>query len=222
MNEARGFLITIEGGEGAGKSTLVSALSERLARAREGGGPGREVVVLREPGGTALGERLRALLLGPSFGGPLIGPRAELFLFAAARAQLLDEVVRPALARSALVLVDRFSDSTVAYQQHGRGLSAQLVRCAVDGAVGPSQEGRPALTLVLDVPPEVGLGRLAGEEPDRIGGEDLEFHRRVREGFLAIAAAEPDRCVLVDGTAAPDAVLDAALLAVAKRLGLAV
>lgn len=200
MSEAqRGRFVTIEGGEGAGKSTLLAALE---ARAREAGG---EVVTCREPGGTALGERLREALLGASSAGPP-DPRAELLVFASARAQLVAEVIRPALERGALVLCDRYADSTVAYQHHGRGIE----RSAVDAANTVATGGlTPDLTLLLDLPPAAGLRR-AGRAGDYMEREALGFHERVRAGYLAEASADPERWLVLDATEPPEVLVETA------------
>jgi len=183
-----GCFVTIEGGEGAGKSTLLDALAERARTA------GFEVVTCREPGGTALGERLREALLGS--GGPAPDARAELLVFAAARAQLVAEVIRPALERGALVLCDRFADSTTAYQHHGR----RLPRDTVDAVNAAATDGlTPDLTLLLDLPPAAGLRR-AGRAGDYMEREDLAFHERVRAGYLDLAASEPDRWRVLDAS----------------------
>ena len=185
-----GHFVTLEGGEGSGKSTQVVALA-RLAAAT-----GVEVVTCREPGGTPLGERLRAALFAQTEGETRPTPAAELLVFTAARAQLLVEVVRPAIARGALVICDRFADSTVAYQHYGRGLDAAMVEAANRAA---TQGLVPDLTVLLDLTPEQGLQR--GERGhDYLEREDVEFHRRVRRGFLERAAAEPDRWLVLDAT----------------------
>ncbi len=188
-----GLLLTLEGGEGAGKSTLAAALA---ARAREAG---CEVVACREPGGTALGERLRTALLGEATGEEAAppAPEAELLVFAAARAQLVAEVLRPALARGALVVCDRFADSTTAYQRYGRGLDAALVARVNEAATSGLS---PALTLLLDLPPAEGLARANpgdGAGGDYLEREQLAFHERVRDGYRALAAAEPDRWLVL-------------------------
>lgn len=182
--------ITIEGIEGAGKSTQAARLADALRRA------GREVVLTREPGGTELGRTLRRLLLDE----PVLEPMAEteLLLYLADRSEHVGRLIRPALEKGAVVVADRFSDSTVAYQAYGRGLPEEdvrrLDRFARAGLL-------PALTFVLDVPAEVGLARAQAAGPaDRLEREPLEFHERVRSGFRAIAAAEPERVVLLDGT----------------------
>lgn len=184
----RGRFVTLEGGEGAGKSTQIEALA-RLA-----GDAGREVIACREPGGTALGEALRSALFAEREPAP--APAAELLIFAAARAQLVAEVIRPALARGALVLCDRYADSTVAYQHHGRGLEAEAVRAinavATDGLW-------PDLTILLDLDPKDGFAR--GERGgDYLERETLAFHRQVREGFLRLAGDEPARWLVLDAT----------------------
>ena len=182
-----GCFVTIEGGEGAGKSTLLEALVKRAGVA------GADVVSCREPGGTALGERLREALLGAPEGPH---PRAELLVFAAARAQLVAEVIRPALASGALVVCDRFADSSVAYQRHGRAIPRPLVDAANVVATGGLV---PTLTLLLDLSPDEGLRR-AGRASDYFERERLEFHERVRAGYLELARAEPGRWRVLDAT----------------------
>jgi len=196
-------LITFEGGEGSGKSTQARLLAERLRAA------GREVVLTREPGGTPIGEQLRALVRKPAlarrFHRELAGgdwqrldPLAELFLMEASRAQLVAELILPALAHGAVVISDRFDDSTLAYQGGGRGLdpaSLKLVNAVATRGL------RPALTVLVDVPPDLGLRRKHGEQGrDAIGGEALPFHERVRAAYLGLAAAEPDRWLVLDGS----------------------
>ncbi|MER7947690.1 dTMP kinase [Streptomyces sp. NPDC096079] len=189
-----GFFIALEGGDGAGKSTQVQALAEWI-RAK-----GHEVVVTREPGATPIGKRLRSILLDVSSAG--LSNRAEALLYAADRAEHVDSLVRPALERGAIVLSDRYIDSSVAYQGAGRDLSpteiARISRWATDGLV-------PHLTVVLDVSPETARERFT-EAPDRLESEPPEFHARVRAGFLALAAADPGRYLVVDAGQEPDAV----------------
>ena len=185
-----GVFVTLEGGEGAGKSTQLAALARLLTEA------GREVVTCREPGATALGERLRAALFAATPDEPAPAPEAELLVFTAARAQLVAEVIRPALARGAVVICDRFADSTIAYQQYGRGLDAGVVEAANRAATGGLT---PDLTILLDLAPEEAFTR--GERGldylERLG---IDFHRRVRLGFIKLAAAEPERWLALDAT----------------------
>ncbi|MET9935588.1 dTMP kinase, partial [Streptomyces sp. NPDC006324] len=189
-----GFFIALEGGDGAGKSTQVQALADWI-RAK-----GHEVVVTREPGATPIGKRLRSILLDVSSAG--LSNRAEALLYAADRAEHVDSLVRPALERGAIVLSDRYIDSSVAYQGAGRDLSpteiARISRWATDGLV-------PHLTVVLDVSPETARERFT-EAPDRLESEPPEFHARVRAGFLALAAADPSRYLVVDAGQEPEAV----------------
>ncbi|GAB2925139.1 dTMP kinase [Streptomyces heilongjiangensis] len=182
-----GFFIALEGGDGAGKSTQVEALAEWI-RAK-----GHEVVVTREPGATPVGKRLRSILLDVSSAG--LSHRAEALLYAADRAEHVDTVVRPALERGAVVISDRYIDSSVAYQGAGRDLSpteiARISRWATNGLV-------PHLTVLLDVSPEAARERFT-EAPDRLESEPAEFHERVRAGFLTLAAADAGRYLVVDG-----------------------
>ncbi len=187
MSKTAGLFVTLEGGEGSGKSTQLAALTER---AREGG---RVVVACRDPGGTPLGERLRDALFA-SDDAP--SAEAELLVFSAARAQLVREVVRPALDAGALVLCDRFADSTVAYQQHGRGLDRALVEAVNAAATGGLS---PDLTLLLDIAPEAALAR-SDAGANYMERQDLEFHRRVRDGYLELARREPERWLVLDAS----------------------
>lgn len=182
------MFITLEGGEGVGKTTQQALLAERLQR------EGYACVSTREPGGTALGRALREILL---HGDPLT-PLAELLLYAADRAEHVNKVIAPALAVGQVVICDRFTDSTLAYQGYGRGLDLQQVRQLNHLATGGLQ---PHLTLWLDLPPEVGLARTG--LADRLEQERLEFHRRVHQGFQALAAAEPQRIVRIDAGGSP-------------------
>ncbi|HEY9144591.1 MAG TPA: dTMP kinase [Arenimonas sp.] len=203
-----GFFISLEGGEGAGKSTVLAALREVLA---EGG---REVVCTREPGGTPEGEAIRELLLAP---GRELVPEAELLLMFAARAQLVRQVIRPALERGAAVLADRFTDASFAYQGGGRGLDAGHIAELERWAAGL----RPDLTFLLDVGVAQGLerARSRGGEPDRIESEREDFFERVRRTYLARAAAEPARFRVIDASQPADAVRDAAVAALRAWLG---
>ncbi|MDJ1122240.1 dTMP kinase [Olsenella sp. YH-ols2217] len=193
---ARGRFITLEGTDGVGKSTQAALLADAL-EAR-----GLEVVRLREPGGTALGERVRALLLEPTE--EPVSPIAELLLFEASRAQLVARVIEPALACGAWVVCDRFYDSTTAYQQGGRGLDAALVvRANALGSCGLA----PDLTLVLDMDPALAFARgVAGAEPDRMEAEGLAFERAVADAYRALAVAEPARVALVNAAGTPEQV----------------
>ena len=183
-----GTFIAFEGIEGCGKSTQVKLLRDHLVAA------GADVVITHEPGGTAVGDRIRGILLDASLEG--MTEHAEMLLFAASRAQLIREVIRPALARGCFVLCDRYVYSSLAYQGHARGLGRDLVA----GANQPAIEGLlPHAVVVLDLPPEAALRRaLARSAPDRIEGEALAFHAGVRAGFLAEAELDPDRFRLVD------------------------
>ncbi|AEY90737.1 integral membrane protein with kinase activity [Streptomyces hygroscopicus subsp. jinggangensis 5008] len=191
---ANGFFIALEGGDGAGKSTQAEALAEWI-RAK-----GHEVVLTREPGATPVGKRLRSILLDVSSAG--LSHRAEALLYAADRAEHVDTVVRPALERGAVVITDRYIDSSVAYQGAGRDLSpteiARINRWATNGLV-------PHLTVLLDVSPETARERFT-EAPDRLESEPAEFHARVRAGFLTLAASDPGRYLVVDAGQEPEAV----------------
>ncbi|MEU5534523.1 dTMP kinase, partial [Streptomyces sp. NPDC020362] len=191
---AAGFFIALEGGDGAGKSTQAEALAEWI-RAK-----GHEVVLTREPGATPVGKRLRSILLDVSSAG--LSHRAEALLYAADRAEHVDTVVRPALERGAVVISDRYIDSSVAYQGGGRDLSpteiARINRWATNGLV-------PHLTVLLDVSPETARERFT-EAPDRLESEPAEFHARVRAGFLTLAASDPGRYLVVDAGQEPEAV----------------
>ncbi|HUQ78263.1 MAG TPA: dTMP kinase [Patescibacteria group bacterium] len=206
---ARGRFITIEGAEGAGKTTQAARLGAAL-RAR-----GVAVIGTREPGGTEIGERIRELLLAPS--ATPIDPLADALLFNAARRQLVEEVIEPSLAAGTTVICARFADSTRAYQGYGGGLALDELQRLEDLATGGL---RPDLTLLLDVPSEIGLARKAPDDRTRFeNGFDLAFHRRVRNGFLAIAVAEPERFVVLDATADEDVVSRRILRAVDALIG---
>jgi dTMP kinase len=183
------MFITFEGVEGCGKSTQLTRLREHLASL------GHDVLVTREPGGTPIAEAIRGLLLDPA--NKAMTPTTELLLYEAARAQHVDERIRPALEAGMIVLCDRFADSTTAYQGAGRALPAELVANMHEAA---TRHTWPDLTIVLDVPADIGLeraGRAGGH--DRIEQEPLAFHERVRAEFLRIAEAEPQRLRVVDG-----------------------
>lgn len=205
----RGRFITLEGGEGAGKSTQARRLAEALA-AR-----GVDCLLTREPGGSPGAEEIRALLVNGEPG--RWSPTTEALLLTAARRDHLERTVQPALAAGRWVVCDRFSDSTLAYQGYGAGLPLDDLRALFRLALGGF---RPDLTLVFDLPVDVGLARAAA----RAGGEDRfermgrDFHQRLRDGFLAIAAAEPERCAVIDAGADVDAVTVDVLAAVSARL----
>lgn len=211
-NVEEGRFITFEGPEGGGKSTQVQALAEAL-RAE-----GRTVLVTREPGGTPLAEKIRALVQEERMDPPVA--RSEVLLFLAARAQVVAEVIRPALARGEWVLCDRFADSTFAYQGYGRGIDVDLLRHFNDFAT----EGLvPDLTVLLDVPPEVSRARLAARQAatataaDRIEQAGAEFHARLRTGFLELAKAEPARFAVIDASR-PLAEVSRQVLAAVRRI----
>ena len=198
MSASRAIFIAFEGGEGAGKTTQAQLLRDRLETLE------RKVLLTREPGGTELGERLRQIILRPTTSPAVAAAQseltaaAELFLFLAARAQLVSEVIRPALVAGAVVVCDRFTASTIAYQGYGRRLDLDAVRRACDLATDGLQ---PDLSVLLDLPVDVGLSRKAeAEETDAIGRETGDFHERVRRGFHELAAAEPQRWLVVDAT----------------------
>jgi len=213
-----GFFISFEGTEGGGKSTQLQILAERL-RAHS-----RRVRLVREPGGTPIGEEIRHTLKHSEANRAMTN-EAELLLMNASRAQLVREVIRPALAAGEIVLCDRFYDSTVAYQGYGRGLPLPLVQAVIDVAV---EQTRPDLTLVLDVPVRVSEARRKARqekghaEPvrDRMEEADRKFFERVHAGFHSIAAAHPERVVLLDASREIESVSAAIWDVVAKRLRL--
>ena len=197
----RGAFITVEGGDGAGKTTLARSLADCL------GASGRVVRLTFEPGGTSLGRRLRSLVLDPELE---MGDWDETWLFLAARASHVHDVLLPALAEGELVFSDRFSDSTLAYQGYGRGLDLERLRRLNAEA---TQGLTPDLTLLLDVPAEVGLARTRARssEGDRIGDADLAFHERVNAGFRALAAEHGERIATIDASLDASSVLRDAL-----------
>jgi dTMP kinase len=206
----RGRFITLEGGEGAGKTTQRAALAALIRAA------GREVMETREPGGEAGAEAIRALLVGGEPG--RWEPLAETLLHFAARAQHVARVIEPALARGAWVISDRFADSTAVYQGAGQGLGQETIRAIAAATLGCFA---PDLTLVLDIPVDAGLARAGRRgETNRYEKFDGDFHARIRQGFLAIAAAEPRRCAVIDAARSPGEVLAAIVTTVQTRLGL--
>ena len=193
-----GFLLTFEGSEGCGKSTQIALLRTRLEAA------GRNVEVLREPGGTELGESIRHLLQHAKEGADMT-PETELLLFAASRAQLVREKIRPLLEAGTFVILDRFLDSTTVYQGIARGLPLESVRAINHFAIGGTL---PQLTLVLDMDSATARQRIdqTGRELDRIESKPQSFFEKVRQGYLAVAQAEPARVKIIDASAAPDVV----------------
>jgi dTMP kinase len=204
----RGRFISFEGGEGSGKSTQIQKLAERLAAAK------LRAIVTREPGGSPGAEIIRHLVLSGM--GKLLGPDAETLLFAAARDDHVRSVIRPALSQGTWVLCDRFSDSTRVYQGRLGQVSPVVLNAMQRVTIG---DLKPDLTIILDVPVEVGLKRAAARRgsgaPDRFEAEDLKFHQDLRDAYQQIAAEDPQRCVLIDATADPDTV--AALVWTALR-----
>src|ERR1700690_1988810 len=195
----RGRFITFEGGEGSGKSTQIKTLAERLNAAK------LRAIVTREPGGSPGAEIIRHLVLSGM--GKLLGPEAETLLFAAARDDHVRTVIEPALKQGIWVLCDRFSDSTRACQGRLGKVAPGIVDAMERVTIG---DLKPDLTLILDVPVEIGMKRAAARRgtgaPDRFEAEDVKFHQELREAYRQIAAAEPERCVLIDATADPAAV----------------
>jgi len=183
------LFITFEGPEGCGKTTQSARLAESLRAA------GCAVIATREPGGTHIGDQVREILHTPDNRSML--PASELLLYCASRAQLVGEVIRPQLRRGGIVLSDRYADSSLAYQGYGRGIDLETLRTLLDFATGGL---RPDLTFLLDLAVEEGLRRRRGSggEWNRLDQEAIEFHRRVRDGYLALARAEPERWVMVD------------------------
>jgi dTMP kinase len=207
VSTARGYFVSFEGGDGAGKSTHVRLLGDWLGEVT-----GQEVVLTREPGGTELGATLRQAVLH----GEDLDPRTEALLYAADRAHHVAAVVRPALARGAVVVTDRYLDSSVAYQAGGRELAEREVE---DLSLWATEDLLPDVTVLLDVDPVEAAGRLAGS-PDRLERAGDAFHQRTREAFLRRAAEAPDRWVVVDSTAPLDDVQAQIRVDVAARLGL--
>ena len=200
----RGVFITLEGGEGSGKSTQQAVLAEVLRAS------GLEVLELREPGGTPVGESVRSILLDPAHAD--MDPRAELLLYEAARAQLCAAVIEPALARGIVVICDRFFDSSMAYQGYGRGLPLEEVEALNLTATAGL---RPDRTLLLDIDPVTGIRRATSHATDRLEAEDAAFHDRVRQGFAQIARGEPGRVRVIDASGDVAAVSSRVRLALA-------
>lgn len=183
------LFITFEGGEGCGKTTQAKALYRRLSRL------GVSAELTHEPGGTALGSQLRRLLKTKRQ--DEISPEAELFLFAACRIQLVSGVIRPGLQKGKVIICDRFADSTTVYQGYGRGIDLTTIKAVNEFAI----EGtKPDLTVLLDIPVAKGLGRKQAKMKDRFEAEEIGFHDRVRDGYLKLAAEEPERWLVIDAT----------------------
>jgi len=183
------LFITFEGGEGCGKSTQAKALYRRLSRL------GISAELTHEPGGTALGSQLRRLLKTKRQ--DEISPEAELFLFAACRVQLVNGVIRLGLQEGKVVICDRFADSTTVYQGYGRGIDLTTIKAVNEFA---TRGTKPDLTVLLDIPVAKGLGRKQAKMKDRFEAEEIAFHDRVRDGYLKLAAEEPERWLVIDAT----------------------
>jgi dTMP kinase len=202
------MFITLEGPEGSGKTRQISGLVEVL---RQEGYP---VLMTREPGGTAIGDQIRSVLFDMQ--NTDMRPRTEILLFQASRAQLVEQVIRPCLGRGEVVVCDRYADSTLAYQGYGHRVDLDELRRVVNFATGGL---KPDLTLLLDVEVEVGLKRkVAASEWNRLDAYDLDFHRRVRQGYHEMARAEPERWVVIDAGQPPEAVQAALREVVLGRL----
>ena len=183
------LFITFEGGEGCGKSTQARAMWSKLSRM------GIPTELTHEPGGTALGKELRRLLKRKRQ--DHLSPEAELFLFAASRVQLINEVIRPSLQKGKVVICDRFADSTTAYQGYGRGVDLTTIKAMNEMATGGI---KPDLTILLEMPPDKGLSRKNAKNHDRFEAEGIAFHHRIRDGYLKLAAQEPKRWMVIDAT----------------------
>lgn len=203
------MFITLEGPEGSGKTSQLPALAAYLRDA------GYDVLVTREPGGTAVGDQIREILM--NLQNVSIIPRTEILLFLAARAQHVDEVIRPALAAGKIVLCDRFGDSTLAYQGFGHKTDLDTLRALLDFSTGGL---KPDLTLLVDVPIQEGMSRkhMNSVEWNRLDAYALAFHERVRQGYLALAEAEPERWLIIDATQDKESVQESLRKAIVSRL----
>lgn len=211
MSAGRGIFITVEGGEGCGKSTLIRGLADTLKT------NGHSIETTREPGGTPLGESVRKLVLSPPEGDEW-SPLAEALLMNAARSDHVEKKIRPALEKGKWVLCDRFSDSTLVYQGVGGVSEAILEAMQAEVTAGT----RPDLTIILDAPPEALLKRREERSTtDIFERKPISFHLAVRNAFLAIAKANPERCIVMDALQTPQALVDASLSAIRERLALA-
>ncbi|MFL2647134.1 MAG: dTMP kinase [Dehalococcoidia bacterium] len=207
MNKiAGGFFLTLEGGDGVGKSTLQHSLNQRIIDV------GFEVIMCREPGGTILGEKLREALLGSNKNE--VDSFAELLVFLAARTQLSKEIIKPALERGAVVICDRFIDSSIAYQHYGRGIGKSIIEdlntIATAGRI-------PDRTILLDLDPAIGAKR-KGQPQDYMEQETIDFHNRVREGYMQLANESPGRWLIVDALQKEDVIFDLVWSDVAQRI----
>ncbi|MBN1438299.1 MAG: dTMP kinase [Anaerolineales bacterium] len=207
---AKGFFITLEGPEGSGKSTHASRLAGYLR------GKGRDVLLTREPGGTSIGDQIRSIL--NDHANAAMHPRAEILLFCASRAQLVNQLIRPHLARGGTVVCDRYADSTLAYQGYGRGLELNLLK-AINGFATGSLV--PDMTLLLDLPVETGLARRRRSDSDwnRLDAQEVEFHRRVRSGYAALVRRGGKRWIRIYADQAEERVWEQIRKAVCGRLG---
>jgi len=204
-----GLFVSLEGGEGAGKSTLIKAIAKYM-NALE---PDTEVVVTREPGGGSIGAAVRQIVLNEQFHN--LDPRAEALLFAADRAQHVAEVIRPAIDRGALVVCDRYIDSSIAYQGHARGLGAEQIE---NLSAWGSGHTLPDLTVVIDIDPHVGIARkTAQQETNRMENLDINFHHAVRQAFLDLAATDGKRYIVINGHQPIDYVIADVVGVVAAR-----
>jgi dTMP kinase len=202
------MFITFEGPDGSGKTTQLAPLAEYLTQL------GHRVLITREPGGTAIGDQIRQVLADLQNTG--MHPRSETLLFLAARAQLVEQVIKPHLAQGYILLCDRYADSTMAYQGYGHQNDLDQIRSLIDFATGGL---KPDLTLLLDVGAEAGLKRKAeGSEWNRLDAYSLEFHQRVRQGYAELAQAEPGRWVVIDADQPPDTVQEEIRQIVRSRL----
>jgi dTMP kinase len=208
--KARSLFITLEGPEGSGKSTHASRLAEYLRS------KGRDVLLTREPGGTTIGDQIRAIL--NDHANAAMQPRAEILLFCASRAQLIHQMIRPHLARGGTVVCDRYADSTLAYQGFGRGLDRAVLKSISDFA---TERLTPDITLLLDLPVEVGLARRRSSQSDwnRLDALEVDFHRRVRQGYLTLARRAPKRWIRIDAEKEEEEVWAQIRKAVDARLG---
>lgn len=199
----KGFLITFEGGEGAGKTTLIESVEKKLIEKHF------KLLITREPGGTLLGEHIRELLLKKE---NKISSKAELCLFLASRSQHISDVIKPAIKKNKIVLCDRFNDSSIVYQGHARGLGIDEV---IKFSSFIIEDTVPDLTLYLDIDPKVGLARVQSKY-DRIESEKLSFHQKIREGFHILANKFPDRVKILDASKFKDEVFENAMHYIAK------